>query len=320
MKDINFVASVSERDIDLLMLEELTVNEEFCSWFTHSIFEHDIYNSTHGVWHSVVADEHRESDLVFVFLSRSGEQIAVLIENKIDAPPQPQQASGYVLRGERGQQAALWTSFKTCLIAPARYLSSSIQTEVYQHEISYEEIMDFFIAKASSDKRSAYKARVVQEAIEQNRRGYQSVYSEAMTNFVKDYVQYTELNYPALGVQQAKARPAGSTWIMFTPSGIDPNIELCHQMTTGLVKILFYGSAEHIDKIKEKYEHKLAPNQSITNPFKTKSVSIQCSVPVLDPIKKSFLEQQSEIELALKELIALLSILRGELQVGSTTS
>lgn len=309
MKNLNFVASVSERDIDLLMLEELTVNDEFCGWFTHNVFEHHIYDSIHGAWHSVVADENRESDLVFVFLSRAGERIAVLIENKIDAPPQPQQAIGYALRGERGQQEGYWDSFTTCLIAPARYLSSSRQTEVYQHEISYEAIMDFFSAKASSDKRFAYKARVVKEAIEQNRRGYQPVHSEAMTNFVKDYVQHANQNYPVLGVQQAKARPAGSTWIMFKPNGSDANIELCHQMTTGLVKVLLYGSAEQIDEIKAKYGHKLAPNQSIANPFKSKSVSIQCSVPVLDPIKKSFLEQQTEVELALNELISLLGIL-----------
>lgn len=309
MKDINFVASVSERDIDLLVLEELTVNDEFCSWFAQTIFEHDIYDSTHGVWHSLVADENRESDLVFVFLSSTGEQIAVLIENKIDAPPQPQQAAGYVLRGERGQQDGYWNSFKTCLIAPARYLSSSKQTEVYQHEISYEAIMDFFNAKASSDKRFAYKARVVNEAIEQNRRGYQPVLSEAMTNFVKDYVQYASQNYPSLGVQQAKARPAGSTWIMFKPFGSNAKIELCHQMTTGLVKILLYGSAGQIEEIKEKYGYKLASHQSITNQFRSQSVSIQCSVPVLDPIKKSFLEQQTEVELALNELISLLSVL-----------
>lgn len=309
MKNLNFVASVSERDIDLLVLEELTVNDEFCSWFTHYIFEHDIYDSNHGAWHSVVADQNRESDLVFIFLSGSGERIAVLIENKIDASPQPQQAIGYTLRGERGQQEGYWDSFKTCLIAPARYLSSSRQTEVYQHEISYEAIMAFFNAKASSDKRFAYKARVVKEAIEQNRRGYQPVHSEAMTNFVKDYVQYASQHYPNLGVQQAKARPAGSTWIMFKPYGSNANIELCHQMTTGLVKILLYGSAEQIDEIKEKYGHKLAPHQSIANQFKSKSVSIKCSVPTLDPIKKTFLSQQIEVDLALRELIALMAIL-----------
>jgi hypothetical protein len=309
LKDINFVVSVSERDIDLLMLEELTVNDDFCRWFSNNIFEHHIYDSTYGAWHSVVAEENRESDLVFIFLSDSGERIAVLIENKIDAPPQPEQAIGYELRGERGQQEGYWDFFKTCLIAPARYLSSSKQTEMYQHEISYEAIMDFFNAKASYDKRFAYKARVVNEAIEQNRRGYQPVLSEAMTNFVKDYVHYASQHYPSLGVQEAKARPAGSTWIMFKPFGSKAKIELCHQMTTGLVKILLYGSAGQIEEIKEKYGDKLESHQSITNQFKSQSVSIQCSVPPLDPINKTFLSQQMEVDIALIELMALLAVL-----------
>lgn len=102
MKDINFIASINERDIDLLILEELTVSDEFLDWFSARLFGCTVYSAAAGAWHSVVAGDNRESDLLFIFLSQSGERIAILIENKIDAPPQPQQAKGYAAEALQG--------------------------------------------------------------------------------------------------------------------------------------------------------------------------------------------------------------------------
>jgi hypothetical protein len=306
MKDMNFIASVNERDIDLLILEELTVSDEFCDWFSARVFGCTVYNAAGGAWHSVVAGDNRESDLLFIFLSQSGERIAILIENKIDAPPQPQQAQGYRNRGEQGEVDGFWDSFKTCLIAPERYLASSRQTELYDHEVSYEEILAYFSSRRFRDNRFGYKAKVIQEAIEQNRRGYQPVFSREMTAFVEKYVMYAQRHFPQLGVQAAKPRPAGSTWIKFRPAGLATSIDLCHQMTAGYAKVFFTGAIEQLEAITNKYAPYLTEYQLIS--AAGKSVSITVEVPKLEPLQP-FEQQQEKVAMALQQLSALLQVL-----------
>ncbi|VVD31725.1 hypothetical protein [Paraburkholderia dioscoreae] len=56
-----YLASVTERDIDLLLLEEFHVNNDFVAWFCGKI---DLHNVTAaGAWHSL-SDTDGESDLV----------------------------------------------------------------------------------------------------------------------------------------------------------------------------------------------------------------------------------------------------------------
>ena len=53
-----FVASVAEWDVDLVVLEELTVSDEFAEFFTSRAFEKAIWRSTLDAVHS-----HSMSDL-----------------------------------------------------------------------------------------------------------------------------------------------------------------------------------------------------------------------------------------------------------------
>ena len=85
MLELKFVASIAERDIDLLVMEELSVSTEFREWFSSRVFGEPIYQSEIGTWHSVSDVQLGESDLVFLFEAVDGPRTAVLIENKIDA-------------------------------------------------------------------------------------------------------------------------------------------------------------------------------------------------------------------------------------------
>jgi len=108
MLELKFVASIAERDIDLLVMEELSVSEEFREWFSSRVFGEPIYQSKIGTWHSVSDSQLGESDLIFLFEAVDGSRVAILIENKIDAPPQPKQGERYRLRGEKGQKEGYW--------------------------------------------------------------------------------------------------------------------------------------------------------------------------------------------------------------------
>ncbi len=183
--DLKFVASVAERDIDFLVLEELSVSIEFQEWLSSRIFNEAIYKSKIGAWHSVSEAGLGESDLVFIFSGKDDQRNAILVENKVDAPPQKKQAYRYRLRGKKGVKEGYWEKFKTYIIAPQKYLSSSKNTEEYDSEISYEEIFSFFQPRSSLDSRFSYKAQILLEAIEQNRRGYQPEYNQEIRRVFK---------------------------------------------------------------------------------------------------------------------------------------
>src|SRR5450759_1486616 len=99
------IEAIYERDVDLLLLEELSVSSEFASWLVDQPDLSEItFGSLDSVQHSVV-DQGCESDLILIFLDTSGDPHALLIENKINAPAQP---GGYRTRAEAGIAAGRW--------------------------------------------------------------------------------------------------------------------------------------------------------------------------------------------------------------------
>lgn len=300
MLDLKFVASIAERDIDLLVMEELSVSDEFREWFASRVFGEPVFQAAIGAWHSVSDALLGESDIVFLFEAIDGPRTAILIENKIDAPPQLQQGQRYRLRGENGLKEGYWEKFKTCVIAPSKYLSSSKHSESYDISVSYEEILAYFQSRRIRDDRFPYKARILLEGIEQNRRGYQPKHSDEMTKFVYDYYVYASDEYTYLGMQEAKPRPAGSTWVMFYPKSFPKGINLTHQLTAGLVKVFFTGQAESFDALQQKYKSILPGNASID--VAGKSVAISMEVPKVDPLTVSFSDQREKVRTALQNL------------------
>lgn len=300
MLDLKFVASIAERDVDLLVMEELSVSTEFREWFSSRIFGEPMYQSELGAWHSVSDAQLGESDIVFLFEAIGGPRTAILIENKIDAPPQPKQGERYRLRGEKGLKEGYWEKFKICVIAPSKYLSSTKHSESYDVEVSYEELLAYFQSRSPRSQRYLYKAKILLEGIEQNRRGYQPEYNEEITKFVSDYFSSYSGEYAQLGMQEAKPRPAGSTWIMFYPKTLPKEINLVHQLTAGFVKVFFNGKAELFENLKDKYSLKLPHEASVE--VAGKSVAISIEVPKLDPLSVSFSEQKEKAEQALQQL------------------
>jgi hypothetical protein len=96
MENITKIEAVTERDIDLLLLEELSVSDEFPLWLYSIVAGANDAPSCEGAWHSISDPSLGESDLIVIY--ENG--VAVLLENKIDAPAQPEQGQRYRARGE----------------------------------------------------------------------------------------------------------------------------------------------------------------------------------------------------------------------------
>jgi hypothetical protein len=184
------------------------------------------------------------------------------------------------------------------MIAPERYLASVTSSGLYDCEISYEKIHSYFVSQGGTDKRCSYKANVILEGIRRNRRGYQPVEDEQVTNFVKQYFDYTNEKHPALRMQTPKSRQARSSWIEFYPDVLPrKELSLCHQMTNGEVKLVFKGQVKNMEAIRAKYQNRLSGGMAIEKAGQ--SAKILMRVPSIYPQEQSFEEVKGKIDIAL---------------------
>lgn len=311
--ETRFVASVAERDVDLVLLEELSVNPEFGEFLSSRVLEKPVFQALVGAWHSVAKADHGdgETDLLFVFQSEEGQRVALLIENKINAVAQPRQPERYRERGTKGVADGYWDAFQTVMVAPRRYLEGPGGLAArYDAALAYEEILSFFLSRRARDSRLAYKAKVILEAIEQNRRGYQPVISEAMTKFLAEYCTLADRRHPQLRVEDAKPRPAGSTWIQFRVPELPKGTTLYHQLTAGRVKLIWSGKAADEDRWRQEWAARVPPDVELETAGKSMAMSI--AVPVIDPLGVSFAEQQKLVEDALRAAETLAQLVRSQ--------
>jgi hypothetical protein len=322
MLGLNVVASVTERDIDFLVLEELQVSHEFRDWFSARVFERPVLKSHVGVWHSVVDPELGESDLIFVFDAEDGSTKAILVENKIAASAQQDQGKRYLDRGEKGQANGMWQEFQTCVIAPRRYLESPTHTEVYHCQLAYEEIMAWFVSSRSVDERRRYRAAIMLEAVNQHRRGYVPKVNDVMTAFALEYWRFAQSRYPALGMREPKPRAAGNNWMNFFPVGLPKTIDVVHQVAAGSIKVFFKHQAGSFDLIQARYWDLNSLFADLEIDTAGKSVSISVPVATIKPLEVSFDTCRSTVDDALGLASRLVQELmrRGFSEFGSSTS
>jgi len=233
---------VTERDIDLLLLEELNVSNHFSSWLYSMVTKNNDKPLCKGAWHSISDAALGESDLVAIY--ENG--LAILIENKIDAFAQPEQGLRYKARGEKGTHTGLWSSFITCMVALDLYLQKEKDASVYDANLSYEEIANWFSLLDIADRRAAYKVYLLKEAIEQNRRGYTIKPDERVTGFWLKYWKLSKQQYPELEMKKPGIKPANSDWPNFCPSVFDKRFSIVHKLARGDVDLQIAGAADKL--------------------------------------------------------------------------
>lgn len=303
MEQLNTYLSITERDVDLLLLEELLVSESFTNWFVSEVTRQSSLIRIIGAWHSVSDAQLGESDLIVKFETESGLTEAILLENKIDAAAQIEQGHRYKTRGKKGIEQGEWARFTTCLFAPQSYLDRN--TEPYDVEISYEQVITFF--QTLADVRSLYRGKFLQEAVEKNRRGYQSVVCQRMTVFAKAYLDYVAQNHPELNPEIAKPRAAGHDWIHFYPIPHQKNVVIVHQIRGQQVKIIYHGQHERFDEIATRFDE--VSDMQLTLKKSGKSVTVAAQAPHIDLACNAF----NEVELQIKQAVAIAMALKSYL-------
>lgn len=266
-----YLATVAERDIDLLLMEEFHVSPVFAGWFADlagvgaATFD--------GAWHSV-ADNDGETDLLLRVTSR-GKRVGILIENKIAAVEQSRQADRYHIRGVRARDAGLFDDYVTCMCAPSAYLDGLAASSTYGRHVSYETIRDWF--GQFDDARSVWRQRIMSEAIEQGRRGYVMIVDAEKTAFQRDYWNYLQTKHPLIHMREPKDKGPRSVWIVLKTQRMPSGVTLDHKNEQGFLDLTFLGKdLESLLSVKSDWPDGIVPRQ------KGKSAVLQKVVPKLD--------------------------------------
>ena len=157
-------AWLRERDVDLLLCSEL--HAETCvTRFVASRL--GVRGDCLGAWVSL-GELEGESDLVIAWGAPSRLHLA-LVENKIAASFQPDQAGRYLARANRWRSESNVASVCTVLIAPADYMTRE-GANLFDARITYEELAE--CARAEGDRRSKFLADALFGGVEAYRRGY----------------------------------------------------------------------------------------------------------------------------------------------------
>lgn len=312
MEKVQFIECVTEHDIDLLILEEMHVSAGFRSWLISQVFGPEVHgNQFIGAWHSVSHVIHGESDLLLLFEDALNTRTAILIENKVDAPPQPTQADRYQQRGRLGVEEGSWKNFRTCMTAPQAYLKVTADAARYDTQLSYESMRDWLRHSAPDDARSAYKARMLQEAIEQNRRGYCAVPHEGVTKFWLDYWQLANVEYPQLRMKKPGPIAAGSDWPEFRNIELGQKRRIVHKLEKGAVDLELQSVGGVAEEIAARNRNVLTDGLEVVQTGK--SVSIRIRVPGVD----RFADLSSQIEAVRAGLLAATLLLNLAAQIKS---
>jgi hypothetical protein len=300
MENINFIEAVTERDIDLLLLEELTVSEDFFAWVINKTVKQK-NAKPYKVWHSLMDAEFGESDLVLVYKDGK-EKKALLLENKIDAIAQPEQAERYMKRGEKGVADGLWKEFATCLVAPETYLDSIANASLYQHQLSYEAVRRWYLKQVGL--RAKYKAQFVLEAIEKSRRGYTIVPDDRVSAFWYRYFELATKHFPELQLSRPSKKPAQSCWIAFKPKSLPKGTRIVHKLDRGYVDFEIRGAAKDADQLIGKFQEIIPKDVSIE--ITGKSLSLRREVPIVNHFGNAD-DQAEEIKEGLQAASAILA-------------
>jgi hypothetical protein len=206
-----------ERDIDLLLAEEFSVSPAFATWFLNQT------SSFSGVPAEVVdvyvsrSDTTGESDLVVIFEKQDGDsRFALHIEDKIDAPLQPEQEIRYRLRAEAEIRQSVYSAFEVILCSPEEYALVHPEASNFDAFVSYESVSEFLGSQDANDLRSAYRATFIATAAKKSSNTWTQENDPVTNALWRAAFQIATTEFPDLEMQPPNFTK-GQTWVTFRP-------------------------------------------------------------------------------------------------------
>lgn len=209
---------VTERDLDLIQLEELHADSGYSDWFAERIGLSGF--TFEGAQHSVareVKGSFGETDILGIY-SKDDRRCAVLIEDKISAAFTERQAERYLERGEALVAQGEVHYFRTVLVAPRQYLDALPGDAPWHAQVAVEEIASWF--DRQDGRHAQWRGRALNKLLERLARSI-SPDAEDVARFSREFSEYLRRRHsPALW--HNPGRDKSGPWIRF-PGDSDAN-------------------------------------------------------------------------------------------------
>jgi hypothetical protein len=250
-----------ERDIDLLLAEEFSVNAEFAEWMKTKTA---MARSEARVADVLVSksDNLGESDLIVVYEYADGGKFALMIEDKVDAPLQPEQAARYRLRAEREVQLGLCATFEVWLFAPRHYVERCTSIAGFDGAVTFEEIADF-LRRNTSSARHRYRAEFLETAAVRRANNWVRQSDDATNEFWEAAYKLAASKFPILEMKRLNVTK-DSRWITLRPADMPTQpkrIYLSFKGDRGQMDLTFSNVQAH--SFSEMIEHVLEPDMTV---------------------------------------------------------
>ena len=203
----------TERDIDVLLVEELEASDDFLRWTAERAGWNGIIASSRVLHSKRRTRNRREIDIHIEIKPANGNKPAVLlIENKLDASEQPDQAESYREELERIQGDCSFAAM--LLVCPAAYKELHHEfAEKFDAVICYEDVIHFLKSRIDSvsgeaQKRLQFRCKLFEQALNKYRRGYTPVPNEVIGNFNERYVALLARMAPSIYPGATMLKPA----------------------------------------------------------------------------------------------------------------
>ena len=239
------VERIYERDVDLLLAEEFDVNPAFADHMKSLTKFAGEPAVVAECWVSK-SNYLGESDLEVVYQRDDGSRFALMIEDKVEAGLQPDQAKRYRLRAERERSRGAYSDCQIVLCAPAFYLGKQSGLDGFDLLISFEQLADFLDA---GDLRSKYRAALLRKAAGIKKMNAWVREDDPATNAFWNAAYDLACNeFPILEMKRP-ALTKDSVWIVFRPRDLPTmpkrvSVEL--KGKNGHVDLTFANTTAHI--------------------------------------------------------------------------
>jgi hypothetical protein len=303
--------SIQEFQIDFFLEEEFNADPMFAKQFVAACQPTLRFASVEKVTHSV-SDKYGEADLVVIVNGNqpSGEiaRLALLIEDKITAGFQPDQAGRYRARGVEGKEQGLWTCFKTVLVAPSAYIARG---HGFDAALSLEQTKEWICPADLARRR--FKIAKIEEAIaKKNATGVQIVDLE-MTSFRSDYYACLQEFNTRESTDFTMRRPAptywGDYWFILRSAELPNSAQIRHMPPSGIIELNLkdtdISKARALEALLE-HDMKLVATGKYNQ-----HTTIRCASPKIS-VFNDFARDQPKVEAALLAAKRLWQLVRRE--------
>lgn len=284
MSEVINISGLSERDIDLLLAEELFVSSALrAHLLTAASLPPEAPASfvrvRRGVTHSS-----GESDLELDVTLQDGRRGRLLIENKVDAALQHRQPERYTERAAAYTGAHACDVARTLIVAPERYFGDG--DSGFDAAVSYEELIVVLQEAGLEPSRLRYRVGILSSAIEKAQLGYQRQADSDMTSLWRQYGAIVAELAPELNMPQEEGRPTGSHFVYFRPDDFPRPLQLIHKFAYGHVDIQLPGWGASLGALRAHLGDILPPGAVIVRAEKSAAVRI--------PVERVIVSSSSE--------------------------